>query len=102
MTTGAPDGSGTIVIKGGLAECWGDKPVAGITSHDIWVVFDESMRSGVPGLERRTNGRTDPLGRVVLATLSSFFGWLRRNRGSSGIHVETWTDPMRRRPGMAR
>ena len=26
------------------------------------------------------NGRTDPLGRVVLAPLSSFFGWLRRNR----------------------
>jgi hypothetical protein len=50
------------VIKGGLAERWEDKPVAGITSHDIWVVFDESRRSGVPGLERRTNGRTDPLG----------------------------------------
>jgi integrase len=31
-------------------------------------------------LERRTNGRTDPLGRVVLANLSSFFGWLQRNR----------------------
>jgi integrase len=76
----SPDGSGPTVIKGGLAERWRDKPVAGITSHDIWVVFDESRRSGVPGLERRTAGRTDPLGRVVLATLSSFFGWLQRNR----------------------
>ena len=75
-----PDGSGPTVIKGGLAERWGDKPIAGITSHDIWVVFEETRRSGVPGLERRTNGRTDPLGRVVLATLSSFFGWLQRNR----------------------
>jgi hypothetical protein len=79
-----------------LAECWGDKPVAGITSHDIWVVFDESMRSGLPGLERRTNGRTDPLGRVVLTTLSSFFGDLRR-RGLSGIHVDT--GPTRCRSG---
>jgi integrase len=75
-----PDGSGPTVIKGGLAERWGDKPIAGITSHDIWVVFEETRRSGVPGLERRTVGRTDPLGRVVLATLSSFFGWLQRNR----------------------
>ena len=76
----APNASGPTVIKGGLAERWGDKPIAGITSHDIWVVVEETRRSGVPGLERRTNGRTDPLGRVVLATLSSFFGWLQRNR----------------------
>src|ERR1700693_565000 len=38
----APDGGGPTVIKGGLAERWGDQPVAGITSHDIWVAFDES------------------------------------------------------------
>jgi integrase len=75
-----PDGSGPTVIKGGLAERWGDRAIAGITSHDVWVVVEETRRSGVPGLERRTNGRTDPLGRVVLATLSSFFGWLQRNR----------------------
>jgi integrase len=73
-------GNGPTVIKGGLTERWGDRVIAGITSHDIWVVVEETRRSGVPGLERRTNGRTDPLGRVVLATLSSFFGWLQRNR----------------------
>ena len=57
--------------------------IASITKihpHDIWAVVDEARRLGVPGLERRAIGRTDPLGRVMLACLSSFFGWLKKNR----------------------
>jgi integrase len=76
----APDGSGPTVIKGGLAERWSDRPVTKIHPHDIWAVVDEARRLGVPGLERRAIGRTDPLGRVMLACLSSFFGWLKKNR----------------------
>jgi integrase len=75
------DGSGgPTVIKGGLAERWSDRPVTKIHPHDIWAVVDEARRLGVPGLERRAIGRTDPLGRVMLACLSSFFGWLKKNR----------------------
>jgi integrase len=76
----APDGSGPTVIKGGLAERWSDRPVTKIHPHDIWAVVDEARRLGVPGLERRAIGRTDPLGRVMLACLSSFFGCLKKNR----------------------
>ena len=74
----APDASGPTVIKGGLAERWSDRPVTKIHPHDIWAVVDEARRLGVPGLERRAIGRTDPLGRVMLACLSSFFGWLKK------------------------
>ena len=75
------DGSdGPTVIKGGLAERWSDRPITKIDPHDIWAVVDEARRLGVPGLERRATGRTDPLGRVMLACLSSFFGWLKKNR----------------------
>ena len=77
----SPDGSdGPTVIKGGLAERWSDRPITKIDPHDIWAVVDEARRLGVPGLERRATGRTDPLGRVMLACLSSFFGWLKKNR----------------------
>jgi integrase len=76
----APDGSGPTVIKGGLAERWSDRPITKIHPQDIWAVVDEARRLGVPGLERRAIGRTDPLGRVMLACLSSFFGWLKKNR----------------------
>jgi hypothetical protein len=76
----APDGSGPTVIKGGLAERWSDRPITKIHPHDIWAVVDEARRLGVPGLERRAIARTDPLGRVMLACLSSFFGWLKKNR----------------------
>jgi len=30
--------------KGGLAQRWADRPVAGIDGHDIWSVIDEARR----------------------------------------------------------
>jgi hypothetical protein len=89
------------VIKGGLAERWSDRPVTKIHPHDIWAVVDEARRLGVPGLERRAVGRTDPLGRVMLACLSSFFGWLKKTGGRSAIHARTSTGRRRRRPATA-
>jgi hypothetical protein len=58
-----------------------DRPITKIHPHDIWAVVDEARRLGVPGLERRAIGRTDPLGWVMLACLSSFFGWRASARG---------------------
>jgi integrase len=57
------------IIKGGLADIWADKPVAGIDSHDVHVVVDEARKHG-------SNGRA----RKLFAALSVLFGWLRRKR----------------------
>jgi hypothetical protein len=35
--------------KGGLAQRWADRPVAGIDAHDIWSVIDEARRVAIPG-----------------------------------------------------
>jgi integrase len=75
-----PAGGNLEVIPRGLAERWADRAVREIDGHDIWAVVDAACRTGVPGLERRAAGTTDPLGRVTLAVLSSFFGWCLKHR----------------------
>jgi integrase len=74
------DGGEPEVIKGGLCERWADRTVGGIDGHDIWAVIDETRRVGVPGLKRRSDDPTDALARVMLASLSSFFGWCLKHR----------------------
>jgi integrase len=71
---------GLEVIRGGLAARWADKPVAAIDGHDIFGLVDETRRSGVPGLERRSDGPTEARARVMLACLSKMFGWLVQRR----------------------
>jgi integrase len=43
-------------------------------------VVDESRRSGIPGIERRTDGLSDPRARTMARTLSKFFAWLVEHR----------------------
>src|SRR6202043_4163530 len=43
------DGDEPEVIKGGLCERWGTRPVRTIDGHDIWAVVDETLESGEPG-----------------------------------------------------
>jgi integrase len=75
------DGDGEPeIIGGGLADRWADRPVRLIDAHDIYSVVDETVRLGVPGLQRRGEARTEALGRSIYAALSGFFGWLQRHR----------------------
>jgi integrase len=71
-----PTAKGFEVIRGGMADRWGDKPIAEIDGHDIYGVVDESRRSGVPGLERRSGGLTEARARAMFSCLSKMFAWL--------------------------
>jgi hypothetical protein len=54
-----PTPEGFEIIRGGLADRWSDRPIAAIDGHDIFGLVDETRRSGVPGLERRSDGPTE-------------------------------------------
>ena len=75
------DGEGEPeAIRGGLAERWVDRPVRSIQAHDVYSIVDETVRVGAPGLPRRSEARTEALGRAMFAALSAFFSWLQRHR----------------------
>jgi integrase len=67
-------------IPKGLADRWAERPVAEIDGHDIHSVVDEARRVGVPGLERRTDGDSEPRARKMFGVLSKMFAWLIRDR----------------------
>jgi integrase len=67
-------------IEGGLAARWRDKPVSEIDGHDIHTLIDEARRRGIPGLERRNEGISDPRGRKMADALGGMFGWLLQHR----------------------
>jgi integrase len=67
-------------IPKGLAERWAGRPVAEIDGHDIHGVIDEARRVGIPGLDRRTDGASEPRARKLFGVLSKLFGWLIRDR----------------------
>jgi integrase len=58
-----------VVIKGGLADVWCDKPVAEIDGHDVHTVISESSKRG-----------SDDRARKLHAALSILFSWLLRQR----------------------
>ena len=66
--------------KGGLAQRWADRPIAGIDAHDVWSVIDEARRIAIPGITARTRDISDSRGRALFAALSSMFSWLKRQR----------------------
>jgi integrase len=68
------------VVKGGLADRWGAKPVAEITADDIHHLVDEIHERGIPGLVRRNGGESDSVARVSHARLSKFFSWAIERR----------------------
>jgi integrase len=75
------DGAGDPTeTRGGLAQRWADKDVRAIDGHDVYSVVDESRRTGIPGLARRTDGPSDPRARSMARTLSKFFAWLVEHR----------------------
>jgi integrase len=68
------------IISGGLADRWGDKPLAEIDTSDIWALIEETRKSGAPGLARRADGATESRARAMLSCLSKMFGWLAQRR----------------------
>jgi integrase len=68
------------IIPRGLADRWRDRPLAEITDDDVFAVVDEVRERGVPGLERRSDGPTEPLARLTLSCLSRTFNWLIERR----------------------
>jgi integrase len=76
------DGSEPSELTGGLADRWAMKPVREITADDILIAVDDTIRTGVPGLNRRRapHARAEALGRALHSKLGAFFAWLIRNR----------------------
>jgi integrase len=57
------------VVKGGLADVWHDKPMAGIDGHDIHGVIDAARKLGGDGRARKMH-----------VALSAMFRWLLEQR----------------------
>jgi integrase len=80
------------MTRDGLADRWQDREITTITSDEVYRVVDEAKRYGVPGLERRNDGISDPRGRAMARTLSKFFNWCLQHRKikaspSVGVYV---------------
>jgi integrase len=71
---------GPTVIKGSLADRWGEKDVRAIDAHDCFAAIDEARRHAIPGLERRNAHLSEARARSVAAALSKLFGWLVEHR----------------------
>ena len=72
-----PDGE---VIKGGLVDRWGERPVAEIDGHDIYSVTQEARQRGIPGRATKTDGPSENRARHLFSALSKMFSWLHRHR----------------------
>jgi integrase len=84
------DGGDPEFIRGGLAERWREKPIAEITSEDIFILVDEAREKGVPGRPPRNTGMSDVRAREVATALSGMFRWLldrRRIRSNPCIGI---------------
>ena len=72
--------AGDDIIKGGLAERWGNRAVAEITGDDIWLLIEEARQHGIPGRAVRCRGASEARAREMAGALSQLFGWLLRKR----------------------
>jgi integrase len=87
----AADGKGLELIPKGLADRWGDRPIAEIDCDDVHLLVEEARSRGVPGAERRAKGPSQAQARAMFAGLSKLFSWLveqRRLRSNpcTGVH----------------
>ena len=72
-----PDGE---LVKGGLADRWGDRPLAEIDGGDIYNVVEEARQRGVPGMAAKGEGPSEARARHLHSALSKMFSWLHRHR----------------------
>jgi integrase len=73
------DGALTLAPKG-LADRWRDRPIGEISADHVHAVIDEVREKRVPGLERRADGPSEAMARVMHTTLSRLFRWLLEKR----------------------
>jgi integrase len=88
----AADGIALEVAHRGLADRWRLRPISEIDADDIFGVVDEARENGVPGLERRNRGSSEPRARKMYGALSKMFNWLIQRRRvkanpCTGIHA---------------
>ena len=75
----ADDGTLALAPKG-LADRWRDRPLGEISANDLQAIIDEAREKAVPGLERRGDGPSAAMARVMHTTLSKLFRWLLEKR----------------------
>lgn len=76
-----PMEDGTLnIIPGSLTARWRDIPISEIDEDMIYRVIDEARVKGVPGLQRRNTGESEPRARSLHSVLSVLFGWLKLKR----------------------
>lgn len=73
------DGALTLTPKG-LADRWRDRTVSEISAADIHGIIDETREKSVPGLDRKGDGPSEAMARVMHTTLSRLFRWLLEKR----------------------
>jgi integrase len=73
------DGALTLAAQG-LADRWRDRPISEISAADIRSIVDETREKAAPGLERRGDGPSESMARVMHTTLSKLFRWLLEKR----------------------
>jgi integrase len=79
------------IVKGSLADTWGDRPLASIDAHDCFAVIDESKKRGIPGIKARNGHASDARGRKVHSALSTLFAWaLQRRKVTANPVVGLW------------
>ena len=74
------EGGEPTLIKGGLAERWRDKPIATITSEDIFVAVDESREKGIPGRPVRNSKASNSRAHEMVSALGAMFRFLHGKR----------------------
>jgi integrase len=75
-----PSADGLELISKGLSDRWRDRPLADITGDDIHFLIDEVREHGVPGLQTRNSGESEPRARMVYAVVSTLSTWLVAKR----------------------
>jgi integrase len=74
-------GDGALMLAPrGLADRWRDRPLSEITATDIHAIIDEVREKAVPGLERKSDGPSEAMARVMHTALSRLFRWLLEKR----------------------
>jgi hypothetical protein len=68
------------IIKGGLAERWRERLPAEIDGDDLYAIVQEAVHHGIPGLEKKAKGPSNPRGRKMADALGTLFGWLQEHR----------------------
>jgi hypothetical protein len=80
-------GGAPLMVRGGLAERWAERPIGYIDGHDLHAVISESVRYGILGTSQRNADPSDNRGRKMGDALGSLFRWsMRHRRGALAVN----------------